>query len=115
MSVVRPYLMHWVSDMGRAVRFYRDAFGLEPRYESEFWSEIACGDASIALHPGEATGERAAMLGLYVDDAAATCAAVERAGGRVARAPEEQAHGHILAEVVDTEGNPISVAQQVRR
>ena len=115
MTVIRPYLMHFVSDMDRAVRFYTEAFGLTPRYQSPFWTEIAVGDASIALHPGEPSGERAGVLGLYVDDIQAACAAVQKAGGTMLSGPTATDHGHTLADVADTEGNPINLAQQTGR
>jgi catechol 2,3-dioxygenase-like lactoylglutathione lyase family enzyme len=39
-----------VSDMNRAVSFYRDVVGLPLRFESPSWSEFATDGATLALH-----------------------------------------------------------------
>lgn len=44
------YAMVFVSDMQRAVAFYRDAVGLPLRFESPHWTEFATDGATLALH-----------------------------------------------------------------
>jgi len=44
------YAMVFVSDMSRAVAFYRDALGLPLRFESSHWTEFATDGATLALH-----------------------------------------------------------------
>jgi lactoylglutathione lyase len=44
------YAMVFVSDMKRAVAFYRDALGLPLRFESPHWTEFATDGATLALH-----------------------------------------------------------------
>ncbi len=39
-------------DMDRAVAFYRDVVGLKVNSQSPMWSELAHGDAVVALHGG---------------------------------------------------------------
>lgn len=39
-----------VSDMARAVTFYRDVLGLELVEAGEYWSSFRVGDASLGLH-----------------------------------------------------------------
>ena len=63
------YAIKYVDDMDRAVAFYRDKLGLEPAFQSPFWSEFATGDTKLALHP--ASGDNKAghvELGFEVDD-----------------------------------------------
>jgi len=44
------YVIKFVSDMGKAVRFYRDAIGLQLKFESPGWSEFATGETILTLH-----------------------------------------------------------------
>jgi lactoylglutathione lyase len=47
------YAIICVSDMKRAVSFYRDVVGLPLRFESPGWTEFATEGATFALHAGE--------------------------------------------------------------
>ena len=40
----------YVRDMRRAIGFYRDVLGLEVTFESEFWTTLATGPCTLALH-----------------------------------------------------------------
>jgi catechol 2,3-dioxygenase-like lactoylglutathione lyase family enzyme len=71
-----------VSDMTRALRFYRDALGLESVTESATWSELRAGGVSLGLHAGRepsvagrTNGVDAGTLAicLTVPDLARTC------------------------------------------
>src|SRR5262245_34994439 len=48
------YATVFVSDMARAVVFYRDVLGLPLRFESSHWTEFATEGATLALHAGDA-------------------------------------------------------------
>lgn len=45
------YVIKFVTDMNKAVKFYRDTLGLQLRFESPGWSEFATGETTLALHP----------------------------------------------------------------
>jgi lactoylglutathione lyase len=47
------YAIVFVSDMKRAVSFYRDVLGLPLRFESAGWTEFATDGATLALHASE--------------------------------------------------------------
>jgi lactoylglutathione lyase len=47
------YAIVFVSDMKRAVSFYRDVLGLPLKFESPGWSEFATEGATLALHASE--------------------------------------------------------------
>ena len=49
------YAIVFVSDMSRAVSFYRDVCGLPLRFESPGWSEFSTAGATLALHASAAT------------------------------------------------------------
>jgi lactoylglutathione lyase len=50
------YAMVFVSDMGRAVAFYRDTLGLPLRFESPNWTEFGTDGATLALHQAGGVG-----------------------------------------------------------
>lgn len=49
------YAIVFVSDMKRAVGFYRDVIGLPLRFESPGWTEFATEGATLALHSSESS------------------------------------------------------------
>ena len=99
-------------DMDRAVAFYRDVIGLKPRASSPAWSELAFGDAVVALHGGGSGELRSTGLSIQVEDLVSAVREIERGGGRVTREPEDRPGDPIrLAEVVDTEGNAFALTE----
>jgi len=110
MRVRKTLFMLMTADMDRAVAFYRDALGL--RATSSHWSELAWGDATIALHAGGDGTYTETGLGFEVEDLDEGCAAVLAHGGQVRRAPADRPGEPIrLADVVDPEGNGFSLSQ----
>jgi catechol 2,3-dioxygenase-like lactoylglutathione lyase family enzyme len=47
------YAITFVSDMKRAVKFYKDVLGIPVRFESEGWSELEMKGFTLALHPAD--------------------------------------------------------------
>ena len=45
------YVIEFVRDMNRAVKFYRDVLGFQLKFESPGWSEFVTGETTLALHP----------------------------------------------------------------
>jgi lactoylglutathione lyase len=45
------YVIKFVADMDKAVKFHRDVLGLRVKFESPGWSEFATGETTLALHP----------------------------------------------------------------
>jgi lactoylglutathione lyase len=52
------YAIVFVSDMKRALSFYRDVLGLPLRFESPGWTEFATDGATLALHASEGIGAK---------------------------------------------------------
>lgn len=50
------YTIVFVSDMKRAVAFYRDVIGLPLKFETPGWTEFATEGATLALHKCEGLG-----------------------------------------------------------
>jgi len=116
-QISKTYFMLMVSDMDRAVAFYRDTIGLPLAFQSPDWSELPCGSAAVVALHGGGTGESVSTgLGFETDDLDSACASVEAGGGAVSvPAVERPAEGIRLAECSDTEGNRFSLAQPVLR
>jgi predicted enzyme related to lactoylglutathione lyase len=115
MTVTKTYFMVHVVDMDRAAAFYREGVGLDVRFVSPDWSELAWRDATVALHGGAtSTEQRVTGLGFEVDDLDAACKQVAAAGGTIVTAPRDRPGEPIrLADVADTEGNVFSLAESV--
>ena len=45
------YVIKFVADMNKAVKFYRDVLGLPLKFESPGWSEFVTGETTLTLHP----------------------------------------------------------------
>jgi predicted enzyme related to lactoylglutathione lyase len=106
--------MLMAQDMKRAIRFYRDVVGLEVKFESPEWTELAFGDAIVALHGGGTGVYQKTGLSIQVKDIAAACKEIEAGGGKVATRPVARPNEPIkLAEVQDPEGNLFSLTQYV--
>jgi predicted enzyme related to lactoylglutathione lyase len=106
--------MLMVQDMSRAIRFYRDVLGLEVKFESREWTELAFGDAIVALHGGGSGTHVKTGLSVQVKDIGAACREIESGGGAIVTRPQARPGEPIkLAEVMDTEGNLFSLTQYV--
>ena len=90
MKVEGVTYMLMAQDMNRAVAFYRDVIGLEPRFSSPMWSELTFGDAIVALHGGGSAELRSTGLSFQVEDLSSAVREIERGGGRVTREPEDR-------------------------
>ncbi len=114
MKVEAVKFMLWAQDMTRAVAFYRDVFGLVPKLETPYWSELACGDAIVALHGGGRGELNLTGLSFQVDDADEACRLAREAGATIRRKPEDRPQECIrLADLVDPEGNGFSVSGRI--
>jgi lactoylglutathione lyase len=109
------YAIVFVSDMKRAVSFYRDVVGLPLKFESPGWTEFATDGATLALHvhtTDEAAGQ--CRPGLNVPDLDefhkkmidhhVTCVQ-----------PPKETFGARIAQYADPDGLEFSVAEERRR
>lgn len=99
-----------VSDMGRAVAFYRDTLGLEVLEHGGDWSEVTAGDQRIGLNASESpSGDGGAVLAFGVDgDIAETVEALKAAGVTFSGELSEHPWGRI-APFEDSEGNDLQL------
>ena len=110
--VEKTYVMLMVADMTRALRFYSEAFAVTVVISSPYWSEFTVAGTTIALHPGGSGNETRTGLGFEVTDLDAALQRATEVGGRISSPARERPEERIrVAELADTEGNLITVAE----
>lgn len=109
-----------VSDLQRAVAFYRDVLGLTLVFQAgEHWAEIDAGGLRIGLHPASAAGPvpgtpGAISVGLGVDEPLdAVVATLRERGVRIGDPVRDG--GVTLAFFTDPDGNPLYLAESPSR
>ncbi len=112
--VDKTYIMLMVADMSRAMRFYTQAFDVNVVMTSPYWSEFSVAGANIALHPGGSATETRTGLGFEVQNLDVALERATEVGGRITSPPRERPDERIrVAELADTEGNVITVAELI--
>lgn len=100
-----------VSDMDRAVAFWRDAVGCGKRFATPTFSEVDAGGSVICLRASRNPGGRTA-LGVDVSDLDSTCRSIAAAGGEVLRDPAEgPVPGLLTALATDPDGNRFELTE----
>jgi predicted enzyme related to lactoylglutathione lyase len=106
------YVIKFVDDMERAVKFYRDVLGLPLKFQSPGWSEFATGETTLGLHPASQKNlAGAAELGFEVPDIQKFYEEMVGKGVRFSMPPAKQDFGGLLGQFVDSEGGRCSVAE----
>jgi lactoylglutathione lyase len=104
------YAIKYVSDMDRAISFYRDKLGLELKFSSPFWTEFSTGDTVLALHPSsELNAAGSVELGFALDNLADFYERRQELGIEFTREPKEM-HGLHIAGISDPDGANLSVS-----
>jgi len=117
------YVIVFVSDMSRAVSFYRDVIGLTLRFQSPAWTEFATEGATLALHASEASSSEQDNLlevrpgrcrpGLSVSDLDEFHMRMVEKNVPCIQEPKD-VFGARVAQYVDPDGLAISVSEERR-
>ena len=105
------YTIVFVSEMKKAVEFYRDALGLPLRFESPGWAEFATDGTTLALHPAGHTPAGTCQPGFAVQDINAFHQTMQAKGVKCIMPPKRQDFGGMLAVYADPDGLPFSVTE----
>jgi len=120
LQVLIHYAIVYVSDMQRALAFYRDTLGFSQRFESPGWSELSAGEITLALHkaePGDNPPERGhlragtATIGMRVPDLDAFHQQMIAKGVRCIQEPRD-VFGTRVAQYADPDGLVFSVGKR---
>jgi catechol 2,3-dioxygenase-like lactoylglutathione lyase family enzyme len=104
------YVIKYVTDMERAIVFYRDTMGLPLKFQSPGWSEFATGDVTLALHL--ATSDEPAgttELGFRTADVTTAYTARAQNGLNFIESPRE-VHGTKIARFRDCDNAASSLS-----
>ena len=107
------YVIKFVADMDKAVKFHGDVLGINVKFESPGWSEFATGETTLALHP--ASGKNPAgkvELGFIVANVDAFYREMTAKGVLFSMPPKKQDFGGVQARFVDSEGACCSVGAE---
>ena|SRR5690242_1989359 len=105
------YVIEFVANMERAVKFYRDTLGLPLKFESPEWSEFSTGETTLALHPASDKNPAGKVeLGFNVPDIRQFHTEMTEKGVQFPMSPTKQNFGGVLAQFVDSEGAHVSVS-----
>ena len=107
------YVIEFVGDMDRAVKFYRDIIGLPLKFQSPGWSEFSLGETSLGLHPAsEKNAPGKVEMGFNVPDLAGFFEEMKAKGVAFPMPPTRQDFGGMLAQFEDSEGARVSIGGQ---
>ena len=110
MTAKLAYVIEFVADMDRAVKFYRDVVGFPLKFQSPGWSEFATGETILALHPASEKSPAGKIdLGFTVSDLQQFYQEMQAKGVQFLMPPTKQDFGGMLARFVDSEGGYPSV------
>jgi predicted enzyme related to lactoylglutathione lyase len=106
------YIIEFVADMERAVKFYRDVVGLPLKFQSPGWSEFTTGETTLALHPASDKSPAGKIeVGFTVSDLQQFYQEMQTKRVTFLMPPTKQDFGNMLARFVDSEGAHPSVGE----
>ena len=98
-----------VTDMPRAVAFYRDSLGLDVLEHGGDWSEVTAGDQRIGLNASESpAGDGGAVIAFAVEDIETTVDELKGKGVSFSGDVSDYPWGRI-APFTDPDGNDLQV------
>ncbi len=110
MATQLKYVIKFVADMDAAIAFHRDTLGIPVKFATPFWTEMATGETTLALHPASPENPAGSVqVGYGVDDVDDFYAAQSAAGLEFIRPPTMK-HGARIAALMDCEGAEIRVS-----
>lgn len=104
------YVIKYVEDMDRAIKFYTGQLGFALRFQSPGWSELETGETTLALHIASAENPAGTcQLGFGVPDIDRFYAEKKEQGIEFKTEPTER-FGNRIARFMDSEGAECSVS-----
>jgi predicted enzyme related to lactoylglutathione lyase len=109
-------VVYYVDDIKAATAWYKGTLGIEPNYDTPYYSGFTVAGDEFGLHPsGEADAQKPGVRGQItywsVTDIKATVAHFIEHGAKPHAPPNEVGGGIIVASVLDPFGNAIGFIQ----
>lgn len=105
------YVIEFVGDMDRAVKFYRDVVGLPLKFQSPGWSEFSTGETTLGLHPASEKNLAGKFeIGFNVPDLDKFYDEMRTKGVKFPMPPTKQDFGGVLAQFEDSEGGFVTAS-----
>lgn len=103
----------FVTDLDRALLFYRDHLGLPLRRQGSFGAEFLEGETALGVHPAVHPDSRAMVgrhtgLTFHTEDVVGLCERLEHRGVALVSPPSQTSFG-IMALVADPDGNVVAL------
>lgn len=103
----------FVTDIGRAVEFYRDKLGLPMTKHGSFGAEFLDGETHLGVHPAVHPEARSLVgrhtgITLFVPDLLHYCGMLHDRGVRFLTEPTQQSWG-VMAMIADPDGNVLAL------
>jgi predicted enzyme related to lactoylglutathione lyase len=110
MATSLTYVIRFVENMDRAVRFHVDQLDLKLRFQSPEWSEFETGPTTLALHiASDQNLAGTCQIGLGVPDVQGFHAEATSKGVQFT-SPPTMIHGQQIAKLRDMDGAECSVS-----
>ncbi len=103
-------VVYFVPDMRRAVTWYREVLGIEPNYDTEYYSGFTVAGCELGLHPGAASGDGEVAY-WSVQDIDAAIAHFAAHGADTSHKVDDVGGGIRVGHVCDPFGNKIGLIQ----
>ncbi len=118
------YVILYVSDLERAIAFYRDVVGLPFKFSDRGYAEFATTNLKFALFDAsraldligrEPTGAFGAEVLIVTEDVDAEAERLRAAGAEILSGPEDRPWGHRTLHVAGPDGHVVEFAQEIPR
>jgi lactoylglutathione lyase len=118
------YVILYVSDLHRAVSFYRDVIGLAFKFARDEYAEFDGGGVKLGLFPAaivpELIGRERAPgpegeIVVIVEDVDGEADRLRAAGVEILSDPTDRPWGHRTLHVADPDGHVVELAQEIAR
>jgi lactoylglutathione lyase len=120
------YVILFVADLERSVRFYRDVLGLEFRLAGDGYVEFATGATKFGLYDRnrldeltgqgpEAPGRPGGEVVFVVEDVDAEAERLRAEGVAILKGPVDRPWGHRTVHLEDPDGFVVELAEEIPR
>jgi lactoylglutathione lyase len=110
MSIRLRYVILFVADMRKSVRFYHETLQMPLKFQSSEWSELSTGETTLALHPASPQNPAGKIqVGFEVQDIEGFYHQMTDQGVQFTQPPTSEA-GSRLARFIDADRVEFSVS-----